>query len=72
MFLLDKEYLISKMNILEPREIDGKFISFKILQNNNEIDIFFDKESLYLMGWRTKDICQNLTITLISSVIINQ
>ena len=27
-FLLDKEYLISKMNILEPREIDNKYFKF--------------------------------------------
>ena len=71
-FLLDKEYLISKMNILEPREIDGKFISFKILQNNNEINIFFDKKSLNLIGWQTEDIYQNFSVTFISSIKINQ
>jgi len=71
-FLLDKEYLISKMNILEPKEIDGKFINFKILQNNNEINIFFDKKNLNLIGWQTEDIYQNLSVTFISSVKINQ
>ena len=50
MFLLDKEYLISKMNILVPREIDNKFITFKIFQNDNEINIFFDKKSLNLIA----------------------
>tara|TARA_B100000787_G_scaffold99_1_gene79 strand:- start:218 stop:772 length:555 start_codon:yes stop_codon:yes gene_type:complete len=72
MFLLDKEYLISKMNILVPREIDNKFITFKIFQNDNEINIFFDKKSLNLIGWQTEDIYQNLTVTFISSVKINQ
>ena len=71
-FLLDKEYLISKMNILEPREIDGKFINFKILQNNNEINIFFDKKNLNFIGWQTEDIYQNLSVTFISSVKINE
>ena len=71
-FLLDKEYLISKMSTLELKIIDNEFLNFTFFENNNEIDIFFDKESLYLMGWRTKDIYQNLTITLISSVKINQ
>ena len=71
-FLLDKEYLISKMSTLESKIIDNEFLNFTFFENNNEIDIFFDKESLYLMGWRTKDIYQNLTITLISSVKINQ
>ena len=71
-FLLDKEYLISKMSTLESKIIDNEYLNFTFIENNNEIDIFFDKESLYLMGWRTKDIYQNLTITLISSVKINQ
>ena len=71
-FLLDREYLISKMNILEPREIDDKFINFEILQNNNKINIFFDKKNLNLIGWQTEDIYQNLSITFISSVKINQ
>ena len=70
--LLDKGYLISKMKILEPREIDSKYLNFKFLENNNEVNIFFDKKSLNLRGWQTKDIYQNLTITLISSVKINQ
>jgi outer membrane lipoprotein-sorting protein len=71
-FLLDKEYLISKMNILEPREIDNKYLNFKILENNNEINLFFNKKNLSLVGWQTEDIYQNLTITFISSVKINQ
>jgi outer membrane lipoprotein-sorting protein len=72
MFLLDKEYLISKMNNLKAREIDDKYLNFKFSENNNEINIFFDKKSLNLIGWQTEDIYQNLTITFISSVKINQ
>jgi outer membrane lipoprotein-sorting protein len=71
-FLLDKEYLISKMNIQEPREIDGKYLNFKIFENNNEINVFFNKKNLNLTGWQTEDIYQNLIITFISSVKINQ
>ena len=72
MFLLDKEYLISKMNNLEAREVDDKYLNFKFLKNNNEINIFFDKKKLNLIGWQNEDIYQNLTITFISSVKINQ
>ena len=72
MFLLDKEYLISKMNNLKAREIDDKYLNFNFSENNNEINIFFDKKSLNLIGWQTEDIYQNLTITFISSVKINQ
>ena len=71
-FLLDKKYLISKMNILEPREIDNKYLNFTIFENNNEINVFFDKRSLSLVGWQTEDIYQNLAVTFISSVKINQ
>ena len=71
-FLLDKEYLISKMNVLEPREIDNKYLNFTFFENNNEINVFFDKMTLTLVGWQTEDIYQNLAITFISSVKINQ
>ena len=71
-FLLDKEYLISKIEYLEPRNIDNKYLNFKILENNNEINIFFDKKDLNLIGWQTKDIYQNLSITFISSIKKNQ
>ena len=71
-FLLDKEYLISKIEELEPRNIENKYLNFKIFENNNEINIFFDKKDLNLIGWQTEDIYQNLSITFISSVKKNQ
>ena len=57
---------------LEPKEIDNKYLSFKILENNNQINVFFDKKNLSLVGWQTEDIYQNLAVTFISSVKINQ
>jgi len=71
-FLLDKEYLISKIEDLEPRDINNKYLNFKIFENDNEINIFFDKKDLNLIGWQTEDIYQNLSITYISSVKKNQ
>ena len=71
-FLLDKEYLISKIENLEPRNIDDKYLNFKIFENNNKINIFFDKKDSNLIGWQTEDIYQNLSITFISSVKKNQ
>ena len=70
--LLDKNYLISKIKILKPRDIDNKYLNFKIFQNNNEINIFFDKKTLNLTGRQTQDIYKNLTITFISAVKINE
>tara|TARA_B100000767_G_C19529767_1_gene436073 strand:+ start:38 stop:532 length:495 start_codon:yes stop_codon:yes gene_type:complete len=71
-YLLDKEYLISKIQMLEPRDVDDKYLNFQIFDNNNEINIYFDKKNLNLIGWQTEDIYQNLSITFISSVKTNQ
>jgi len=70
--LLDKEYLISKINTLEARKVNDQYLAFKIFENGNEINIFFDKENFNLVGWQTEDIYQNLSITFISSVVINE
>ena len=71
-YLLDKEYIIFKIRMLEPRDIDDKYINFEIIENNNKINIFFDKKNLNLIGWQTEDIYQNLSVTFISSVKINK
>ena len=71
-FLLDKDYLISKIKILEPKIISNKYLNFTIFEGNNKINIFFDKSTLILTGWQTEDIYQNLSITFISSVEINK
>ena len=71
-YLLDKEYIIFKIRMLEPRDIDDKYINFELIENNNKINIFFDKKNHNLIGWQTEDIYQNLSITFISSIKINQ
>ena len=70
--LLDKEYLISKISTIEGRIIDDKFLTFKIFENKNKINIFFDVKTFNLVGWQTEDIYQNLNITFISSIKINE
>jgi len=71
-FLLDKGYLISKIEDLEPRDIGSNYLNFKFFENNNEINIFFDKKDLNLIGWQTEDIYQNLSVMFISSIKKNQ
>ena len=71
-FILDKNYIINKINKLSPRVIDKKFINYKLIENEIEINIFFDYDNLNLIGWQTVDIYQNLSITFLSSVIKNQ
>ena len=70
--ILDKNYLINKIYNLEERVIDESFINFKINENDNEINVFFDNRSFNLVGWQTKDIYQNLSITFLSSVKKNE
>jgi len=70
--ILDKKYLIKKINNLNAKIIDQSFINYNIMENNNEINVFFDNKTFELIGWQTKDIYQNLTITLLSKIQINQ
>ena len=54
------------------RIIDEQFINFSFIENDNKINIFFDKETFNLIGWQTTDIYQNLTMTYINSIIKNR
>ena len=67
-YILDKKFLLNEIQFLDERIIDEKFINFKILKNDNEINIFFDKKNFFLIGWQIIDLYQNLNITFLSSV----
>jgi hypothetical protein len=71
-YILDKNFLIDEIQNLEEKIIDDKFINFKILKDDNEINVFFNSINYNLIGWQTLDIYQNLSITYISSLKINQ
>jgi len=70
--ILNKDFLISKITNLDERIVDNNYINYTILENNYEINIFFDKKNFNLVGWQTSDIYQNLNITLISNLKKNQ
>ena len=70
-FILDKNFLISKMNEAENDTNYPFYYVFNFEYENNLIKVFFDKESLDLMGWETKDIYQNLIQTFLSDININ-
>ena len=70
--ILDKNFLINKIYTLEENIIDKSYINYTIIENGNKIDIFFDINSLQLIGWQTKDIYQNSAFTLLSSISKNQ
>ena len=66
--ILDKEFLINKIINLDERMVDESYINYTILENNYEINIFFDRQNFNLVGWQTSDIYQNLNITFISNL----
>tara|TARA_Y100001980_G_C14324144_1_gene143804 strand:- start:4 stop:552 length:549 start_codon:yes stop_codon:yes gene_type:complete len=71
-YILDKDYLLEKISIAELKGINDKFIYFRIVQNDNEIDLFFNKNDHNLVGWQSLDIYQNVNITYISEITRNQ
>ncbi|MDC3186461.1 outer-membrane lipoprotein carrier protein LolA [Candidatus Pelagibacter sp.] len=71
-FILDKDFLISKINALEERIVDSSFINYTIKEKDNEINIFFNKETFDLIGWQNTDIYQNFNITYLSSIRKNR
>ena len=70
--ILDKNILIKKIKSLKERTIDNNLINFTILENNNEINIFFDKQKYDLIGWQNTDMYQNFNITFLSSIRKNR
>ena len=71
-FILDKDFLIKKINVLEERIIDGSFVNYTIKQDDNEINVFFDKKTFDLIGWQNTDMYQNFNITFLSSIRKNR
>ena len=64
--------MINQIENLKFRIINDKYVNFSLINNNNQINIFFDKKTLNLIGWQTEDIYQNLTIFFISNIKINE
>tara|TARA_B100001027_G_scaffold10673_1_gene6562 strand:- start:402 stop:950 length:549 start_codon:yes stop_codon:yes gene_type:complete len=71
-FILDKDFLINKINILEERIIDNSLINYTIKENDIKISIFFNKDTHDLIGWQNTDIYQNFNITFLSSIRKNR
>ena len=71
-FILDKNFLINKIKLTDLNEIEDKYVFIKIIENNNNISIFFNKKNYELVGWQIEDIYQNLAVTFIFDTLINQ
>ena len=70
--ILDKNFLIKKIANLKENILDKTYINFEIVENDSKISIFFDNKTFNLVGWQTKDIYQNINVTYLSSIRVNQ
>jgi outer membrane lipoprotein-sorting protein len=70
--ILDKNFLIKKIENLKEKKLSQTFINFEILEEENEINVFFDNKTFNLIGWQTKDIYQNINVTYLSSIQKNK
>ena len=71
-FILNKNFLLEKIKNIKGRNINNNFINYKFIENDNEINLFFDNKTYNLIGWQTVDIYQNISITYLSSIKRNQ
>ena len=70
-FILNKNFLLKRIINSNGRIINNKFLNYKFIESENEINLFFDKTTHNLIGWQTLDIYQNLSITYINSISKN-
>lgn len=70
-FILDKEFIIARLNEIEIDNSTLDLHKFEILYEGLEVSIYFSKKTLDLVGWSTTDIYQNNVETRLSSVETN-
>ena len=59
-FLLKKENILNLVQNYEPTSIDSNIFEYELIGNNsNKLKVFFDKNSLKLLGWKTIDAYSN-------------
>ena len=71
-FLLDKNFLIKKIKSEPLKEANEKYLFFQIDENNNNINVFFNRDDYNLVGWQIEDVYQNLSVTYIFNSVINK
>ena len=71
-FILSKEKIIDLIRKTNPTEINSNLIGFIFVgKKTNKIKILFDKNSLELKGWETKDAYSNKVSFEINNLKIN-
>ena len=69
--ILDKKFLLSKLDQVETVKENDETFSFKIEHNNNLLNIFFDKLSYEIKGWTTTDVYLNRVETNLTDMKTN-
>ena len=69
--ILDKKFLLDKLDQVETIRKNDEAFSFKIVHNNNLLNIYFDKISYEIKGWTTTDIYLNKVETKLYNVETN-
>ena len=69
--ILDKKFLLGKLDQVDTIKESDETFSFKIVHNNNLLNIFFDKISYEIKGWTTTDIYLNKVETKLSYIETN-
>ena len=71
-FILTKEKIIDLIRKTNPIEINSNLVGFIFVdKKTNKVKILFDKNSLELKGWETKDAYSNKVTFEINNLIIN-
>ena len=71
-FLLNKENILNIIKNYEPNLNDSNIIQYELTDtSSNEMKIFFDKNSLELLGWKTIDAYSNSVSFLIRNIKTN-
>ena len=72
--ILQKEKIINLIKNSAPTKIDSKIIEFEFIDKKlNKLKILFDKNTLELNGWETKDsYSNNVSFTIINLITNNQ
>ena len=71
-YLLKKENILNLIENSEPLNVDSNIIKYELIVNNsNKIKIFFDKNTLELLGWKTIDVYSNEVSFLFRNIETN-
>ena len=71
-FILNKDNLLNLVENHEPIYSDSNIIEYELIDSNfNTVNIFFNKKSIELLGWKTLDAYSNNVDFLIKNVEIN-